>query len=248
MTTDATPILTIEHGASYERAPIAGIHTHDGPKLLWTSTATVTISTGSRDWLIPPGYGLWIPAGVPHAGWVLRDGEGSSMTFDPEHCTIAWPDVAGVHISPLLAELMNHLRRVEPGDPSRPAAEALMFTLLRPLPPHDIPITMPTDPRVRTIAERLIADPSDQRELAAWADFTHSSVRSLSRLFRDETGLSFAEWRTHVRVHAAIQKLATGTPVNTTARAVGYRRPSAFIAAFRRATGQTPGTYLADNP
>ncbi len=38
--------------------------------------------------------------------------------------------------------------------------------------------------------------------------------------------------------------LAGGMPVNAAARAVGYRKPSAFIAAFHRVTGHTPGTYL----
>jgi AraC-like DNA-binding protein len=28
------------------------------------------------------------------------------------------------------------------------------------------------------------------------------------------------------------------------ARAVGYENPSAFVAAFRRETGATPGSYL----
>ena len=41
-----------------------------------------------------------------------------------------------------------------------------------------------------------------------------------------------------------IQLLGRGTTVNAAAHAVGYRRPSAFISAFRRVTGQTPGTYL----
>ncbi len=40
------------------------------------------------------------------------------------------------------------------------------------------------------------------------------------------------------------EMLADGTSVNATARAVGYRKPSAFIAAFHRVTGHTPGTYL----
>ncbi|WNV87761.1 AraC family transcriptional regulator [Umezawaea sp. Da 62-37] len=103
---------------------------------------------------------------------------------------------------------------------------------------------MPTDPRARAIAEQLIAHPADQRELTAWADHVHAGVRTLSRLFRAETGLSFATWRTQVRIRAAIPMLAGGTPVNAAARAVGYRKPSAFIAAFRRVTGHTPGTYL----
>ncbi|WP_438453420.1 helix-turn-helix transcriptional regulator, partial [Streptomyces asiaticus] len=74
----------------------------------------------------------------------------------------------------------------------------------------------------------------------------HSGVRTLSRLFLAETGLTFSQWRTRVRVRAAVGHLATGASVKTTARAVGYRKPSAFIAAFQRVTGQTPGTYRGE--
>jgi AraC-like DNA-binding protein len=139
---------------------------------------------------------------------------------------------------------VSHLHGIAPDDHTCPAAEALMFQLLTPLPAHHIHVTMPTDPRIRAIAEQLIARPADHRELTAWADHVHASARTLSRLFRAETGLSFAGWRTHLRIRAAISMLGNGTSVNATARAVGYRKPSAFIAAFRRVTGQTPGTYL----
>jgi AraC-like DNA-binding protein len=47
-----------------------------------------------------------------------------------------------------------------------------------------------------------------------------------------------------MRIRAAIQMLASGA---TTVDAVGYRKTSAFINAFRRATGQTPGTYIHAN-
>jgi AraC-like DNA-binding protein len=136
------------------------------------------------------------------------------------------------------------LHHIAPDDHSRPAAEALMFELLTPPPAHHFNVTMPADPRARAIAEQLIAHPADQRELTAWADHFHASIRTLSRLFRAETGLNFANRRTRVRIRAAISMPADGTSVNATARAVGYRKPSAFIAAFRRVTGQTPGTYL----
>ena len=119
-----------------------------------------------------------------------------------------------------------------------------MFDLLTPLSSHDIQVTMPIDPRARRVAEQLVAHPDDQRDLAAWADHVHASVRTLSRLFRAETGLSFTTWRTQIRIRTAIHLLAGGKSVNATARAVGYRKPSAFIAAFRKVTGQTPGTYL----
>lgn len=196
----------------------------------------------ARDWLVPPGYGIWIPGGIEHGGSIVREGETSAVHFT-EHCPITWTEPTGVAIVPLLRELIAHLSGIEPQDSSRALAEALLFQLLTPLTTQDIQIAMPTDPRVRPIAERLLTDPGDTRDLDYWADYVHTSVRTLTRLFRSETGLGFGEWRTRVRIRAAIQLLGTGTPVNATARAVGYRRPSAFISAFRRVTGQTPGTY-----
>jgi AraC-like DNA-binding protein len=245
-TTDrlVSPILSIERGDSDQFAQLVEMHSHPEPKLLWTSTATVTVTTASREWLVPPGFGLWIPGGIEHGGSVLRPGEGSAITFAPDRCPITWTEPTGVAIGPLLRELTTHLMQTGPQDPTRATAETLMFELLTPRPAHEIQVAMPTDPRVRAIAERLIADPADHRELAVWADQVHSSVRTLSRLFLSETGLTFARWRTHVRIRAAIQTLANGATVEATARAVGYRKTSAFIATFRRTTGHTPGTYI----
>lgn len=103
---------------------------------------------------------------------------------------------------------------------------------------------VPGDSRIWAIADSLIASPGDQRDLAAWADAVHSGVRTLTRLFTQETGMAFAQWRTLVRVRAALTHLARGAPVGITARAVGYRKPGAFAEAFRRVTGQHPGIYL----
>jgi AraC-like DNA-binding protein len=59
-----------------------------------------------------------------------------------------------------------------------------------------------------------------------------------------DTGTSFARWRTQLRLQAALPRLVAGVPVATVARAVGYDTPSAFVAAFRRTTGVTPGSYF----
>lgn len=62
--------------------------------------------------------------------------------------------------------------------------------LLIPLPAQHLNITIPTDPRGRAVAERLIAHPDDQRELAAWADGVHTSVCTLARLLPCVAGTS----------------------------------------------------------
>jgi AraC-like DNA-binding protein len=54
----------------------------------------------------------------------------------------------------------------------------------------------------------------------------------------------FGRWRTLLRLRAALSMLAAGQPVSRVAGRVGYDTPSAFVAAFRRETGQTPGSYF----
>ncbi|MFI6345046.1 AraC family transcriptional regulator [Streptomyces sp. NPDC050560] len=238
-----SPILCIDRDTAHDHE-LLHLHSHPEPMLTWSSTATLMGTVAHRDWLIPPGHGLWVPGGIAHSGAVLHAGEMVTITFAADGCPLDWTEPTCFTVGPLLREIITHLHHIAPGDDTRPAAEALMFKLLTPLPAHHIHVTMPADPRAREIAEQLIAHPADQRELTAWADHAHTSVRTLSRLFRAGTGLSFATWRTQVRIRAAIPLLAGGTSVNTTARAVGYRKPSAFIAAFRRVTGQTPGTYV----
>ncbi|MFI6170338.1 AraC family transcriptional regulator [Nocardia sp. NPDC051052] len=238
-----SPILSIVRNGAEARRTIDW-HSHDHAMLLWSATATVTMSTPARDWLVPPGYGLWVPPRIVHAEKALRAGELCIVRFAPDLCPIRWSEPFGIAVGPLLRELVLHLQAAASDDPSRAHAEPLVFDLLTPLPVNAIDVSMPTDPRLRAIAEQLIADPSDTRELTCWAHQVHAGIRTLSRLFVNETGLTFAQWRTHVRMRAAAEHLADGRSVNATARAVGYRKPSAFITAFRRSTGRTPGTYL----
>ncbi|EFL27607.1 LOW QUALITY PROTEIN: AraC family transcriptional regulator, partial [Streptomyces himastatinicus ATCC 53653] len=119
-------------------------------------------------------------------------------------------------------------------------AESVLPDLLHPLPALPIDVPQPVDERVRAVADALLADPSDRRSLASHARAVGVSRRTLTRLFVDDTGMSFDRWRVHVRLRAALSLLAEGQPVSRVAHAVGYATPSAFLAAFRRTVGTTP--------
>ena len=56
--------------------------------------------------------------------------------------------------------------------------------------------------------------------------------------------MPFGRWRTLLRMQAALPLLAAGQSVGRVSGRVGYGTPSAFVAAFRRETGQTPAAYF----
>ncbi|XVQ06790.1 helix-turn-helix domain-containing protein [Spirillospora sp. CA-255316] len=225
----------------FDRGTAFGLHVHPFHLLSWSETATVTHRTADRDWLVPPTHALWMPAGVPHAVAVVRGGRGYGVILNARHTP--WTEPTGVLVTPLVRELIVHLDRHP--ERSRARAEALLVELLEPVSTTTFQLPIPTDPRLRDITEALLADPADDRDLAAWADHAATSVRTVTRLFQAETGMTFAQWRTHARIRAALTHLADGAPVRAAARAVGYRKPAAFAEAFRRVTGQLPSAYSA---
>ena len=257
MDNSSTPPLLVL-GTDMDRGVLTDLHQHADHLLMWSATATVRIHTAQRDWLVPPTHALWVPAGCSHAGDVLRPGRSYGVLLDTARCPVSWTEPTGVLMTPLLRELVRHLAlltaehteraRVPDSSATRPAAESLLLALLEPTPSTAFHVPSPSDPRVKTIADVLLADPADQRDLATWASHTHTSVRTITRLFTAETGMTFAQWRLHARVQAAITYLAQGASVEAAARAVGYRKPAAFSEAFRRVTGQHPILYRGNTP
>ena len=104
---------------------------------------------------------------------------------------------------------------------------------------------MPSDPRLVRIANAILAQPENGRALDEWAKWAAISSRTLRRLMRAETGLSFAQWRQQARLAHALEMLARGEPVGVVSDALGYAAPSNFITMFRRAFGDSPAHYFA---
>ncbi|NBH03765.1 AraC family transcriptional regulator, partial [Amycolatopsis sp. SID8362] len=97
----------------------------------------------------------------------------------------------------------------------------------------------------RDVERALLANPADPRTLAEFGRDVGASERTLARVFAAECRMPFGTWRTQVRLRASLPLLAQGTPLETVAYRVGYSSASAFVAAFRRAVGVTPGAYFA---
>jgi len=122
----------------------------------------------------------------------------------------------------------------------------ILFDELSVLPASPIDLPMPRDARALRAALSVRATPGSGHALADAARGAGASARTLERLFRDETGFSFGAWRQRARLLRALQLLAENESVTQAAIAVGYASTSAFVAAFRRELGVTPGRYFKE--
>ena len=219
-------------------------HTHSDHQLAWAASGVLTVRTAAAAWSLPPTRALWIPAGCRHE--TLSEGTSVMRTLyiRPDLCPISWPDCTPVAASPLLAELIGYLEHPGLGPAPRAHAEALLVDLLQPVPMTAIEVRMPATGPARRVALALAGNPADGRTLAEWGHEVGASERTLARAFVAAVGLPFGRWRALLRLQAALPALAVGEPVGNVARRVGYESVSAFVAAFRRQTGQTPARYF----
>ena len=229
-------------------------HYHDVQQIVYPSSGVLAISAAAATWVVPPQRAVWIPAGVPHAHQAHGPVQMRTLAISSSSAAAGvdqpLPDGPAVlEVSPLLREILVALTSFD-GPPytarQRATMEQVALDQLRRV--DQLPVGLPTlaDDRLRAIAGLLRADPADERTLAALGVAVGASERTLSRLFRQQAGMSFPQWRTQFRLQHALVLLADRTPVTTTALACGWSNPSAFIETFRRAFGATPGKFYAD--
>ena len=220
-------------------------HTHPWRQLLYASTGAMTVNAGRFTWMIPPGKAVLIPAGCEHSirMWgsvAMRSlyfpAELKSPSLDITECRV-------LSVTPLLRELILRVIDLAALDSRVPAHQRLLDLLLDEM---DVPsvtpwmLPLPSDERAMAIAEHVMASPSNADALDDLARRFAVGRRTLERLFRDETGLSFGLWRQKVRLLESIRALAEGKSVTDAALDAGYASVSAFIVAFKNTFGCTP--------
>jgi len=206
-------------------------HTHAEHQLCWAGQGILIVECHHETWVLPPSRALWVPAGIIHAPACVGPALMQSLYLEPTG-SAEWSSPTVVVVEPLLAELIGYLERDLAAD-QRERAVALVRDLLRPAETGAVHAPLPHDRRARAVASALRAHPEDQRDLAGWAVSVNVSGRTLARRFREETGVPFGQWRTAVRVQAALVLLAQDAPVSRVARRVGYDTTSAFVAGPR---------------
>ncbi|MFM0392342.1 AraC family transcriptional regulator [Paraburkholderia phytofirmans] len=99
---------------------------------------------------------------------------------------------------------------------------------------HLARLPLPGHARLRSICESLIAEPANSDTLERWAERIGASSRTVARLFRQETGMSFGQWHKQLRLAEAMSKLSVGHPAAQVAHDLGYADVSTFTVMFRR--------------
>ncbi|MCX4549278.1 MULTISPECIES: helix-turn-helix domain-containing protein [unclassified Streptomyces] len=219
-------------------------HRHDEHQIIYAGSGVLAVTTDAGTWFAPGTRAIWVPAGCVHAHRAYGHLALHLLGLPPDTNPLGLGAPTVLAVGPLLRELILAFTR-DPHDdtPERLRLRAVLLDQLRASPQEPVQLPAPTDPRLVAVCDLLHDNPADPRTLAALATTAGAGERTLSRLFRQELGMTFPQWRTQLRLYYALRMLADDVPVTSVARHCGWSSTSAFIDVFRRAFGYTPGTH-----
>ncbi len=215
--------------------------------ILQVSAADPGSASGEVTYIVPPSRAVWIAPDALHSVHVLQAAHFRTLYIDAAVAPPTWTGCRVLVVSPLLRELVPAL-----DDPrlSRDREALLTAVLLDelhhadtqslgvPLPPADT-----GDKRLRALCEAVLRAPGERATLSQWAADVGASERTMARLFREQLGTTYQQWRQQAVLAHALPLLARGVPVGQVAFASGYASESAFTAMFKAAMGQAPSRF-----
>lgn len=239
-------------------------HSHPWGQLAFSTTGVTRLTVEHGSYLVPPSRALWIPPNVEHAVTVVEDATLLTLYLHqprgrcgpgmlPAAQQAPWRECRVMEVTELLRALVVQMD-VTPDGGTEPAADvlkrerlltALVLDELRRAPALRLGVALPRDKRLRTLCQAVLADPARHRTLDGWARDAGASPRTMARLFRDELGVSFGQWRQQVFLSRALGMAAEGRQMAEIAGELGYASPSAFTAMVRRSVGQPPRRFFA---
>ena len=238
----------VAHCSDFAPGYATGPHRHMQSQFIYSSAGVMMLSSEQGAWLVPPDRAVWIPAGALHEARMITSVSTMTVWIEPDP-TIKMPDKCQVvNVSPLMRQLL--IEAVKP--PAQTGADkrtrlitGLLLNELEILPGLPYRLPFPKNSQLASRCRAFLRKPSPHETIDEWSNALCMSRRTFTRLFREETGLSFSAWRQQACLLAALPRLAAGELVTAVAIDLGYNSPAAFTTMFKRLQGVPPSRCLS---
>lgn len=228
------------------------VHKHEKGQLLLVFGGMANLRTKEKDFYIPLNHYIWMPKKYSHSlMFNTQDLHIINIYFpEDEHFNHPFYNDLGIYpVSKLLSELLNFGEHWNghffPGS----WEYELLLTMKHLLPRENLrkfSIQLPTtnDQRLNEIIKFIRGNLENPLTLVLTANKFGMSVRSMTRLFNHELGISFIQYLKMLRIIRAMELIKdTHLSMSEIAYEIGYSNLSAFSNTFQQLTNMRPTEF-----
>jgi len=206
-----------------------GWHSHRRGQLLYGTTGYMTALTEEGAFMLPSGYAVLLRPDLPHAVETFGETEMYSVYLEENTLRGSWEETRVLKVSALLDASIQALVK-EPllYDESGRGwhLSALILDEIGNARKQPLTVPLPTEKQLRKLCRSLLANPGLDLTIDDWAEEVGMSRRTMTRKFRQQTGMSFIEWRQRLRASHVMRRQAEGAPLAVASVEAGYHSVS----------------------
>ncbi|KPE52224.1 AraC family transcriptional regulator [Chryseobacterium indologenes] len=226
----------------------SGFHFHrTKAQLLYAPSGCMTVTTSEKQLVLPPFRMLWIPSKEVHRVNFRNVVAYRSVYFDEEYTRkYMRSDLKVLQVNPLLKEIIERICfwKWSALNQQQENIMKVFWNELKTAQEEKLELRMPADRRFKKTMEEWTQRTSAPPMLKKLAEEVRAVEKTISRIFKKETGLSYQEWRQQWRLQRSIELLVEDHSIGEVSHILEFSSDSAFIEFFRQHTGSTPLQYL----
>ena len=220
-------------------------HQHEHGQLVMALKGAVRCEIGQQVWWVPTNAAVWLAPNTMHSHVITANAQ-VCVAFVQAQEALANVPSGTIGVSALFKQVLLALAQEAAHLPleHRQLLLKLLVWELKRAPTQAFAIDVLQNPRLQNLYQAALSAPMHLPDGKYWAEKLAMSERTLLRLVKQDTGLSFARWRQQVQLMASLMRLSEGASVQQVAMDLGYESVSAFIKVFKKRLGQTPKRYV----
>ncbi|OYD23998.1 AraC family transcriptional regulator [Oceanimonas baumannii] len=223
----------------------SGVHRHNKGQLLYAPQGCMNFALDNALCILPPTKAVWIPPQTRHRAIMTNVVAYRSLYFDcAQFSTPA--EIRIIEVNALLKALIDKMALWPWDKPEEEMANscALFWEEFYTARCYSFQLPLPLDLRLRRFRQQLLSERFLAPDIGTVASTIGVSPKTVTRLFKAETGMSYQDWRQQWRLLKAIELLSSAMQVSAVAYSLGFSSDSAFIAFFKKQTGKTPTNFV----
>lgn len=226
----------------------SGFHCHtDHAQILYAPSGCMTLLTRNCQIILPPQKILYIPAGLEHRVTFRNVVAYRSIYLSIRKTELVDLGLQVRIVSPLLAQVIERICWWEwIGEPTTQQQHILQvfWDEFYEAQEVDHELRIPSDYRLQSFMHQFMLEKSVPPFLHEFAKQVGASQKTITRIFKRETDMSYQAWRQQWRIYRAIELLAEKTTLSEVSDQLNFSSDSAFIEFFKNHRGTTPAKYF----
>ncbi|MGJ1197711.1 helix-turn-helix domain-containing protein [Sphingobacterium spiritivorum] len=224
-------------------------HIHSRAQLLYVEEGYQYVHLEKNIYLLPQNHVMWIPSSISHRTTSEAQTVNLMTVLYHEKQTEAFYKDIHVFAAPvILKEMLMYAQKWSQQTAPDQEEEAFLNALLTSLPyfckeADSLQIPIPSDTRLLPVCAYINMHFHEQVQIQQLSDIAHLSVRTLERIFKQETGITVQKYIQLIRIIKSIEWSDSGKyTLKQIAHMVGYKSAAAFSSSYLAIMKKRPGT------